>query len=172
MCFLLECCTKSTSAAGGHVVEFYILKTLKVNHSYSEDPSVIQPCVTVLWCLNGSLYGSFNHEIQELIFQELVYLFQSYNSDIQNAARVALLHIKVSTFTVQWMLDFVFEKAAPSHGSPHEKKKKKEMTHLKSEPNNDTGHRRCNKLSFLSSLLDILLLKKYIVNRTALVEPL
>lgn len=172
LCLLLECCTKSTSAAGGHAVESYILKALQVDRSYSEDPSVIQPCVTVLRCLNGSLYGGFKHEIQELLFQELVYLFRSYNGEIQNAARVALLQIKVSTLTVQRMLDFVLEKAAPSHGSPHGKKKKKAITHLKSELNNDAGQRRCSKLSFLSSLLDILLLKKDIVNRIALIEPL
>ncbi|KVI04528.1 hypothetical protein Ccrd_017155 [Cynara cardunculus var. scolymus] len=172
LCLLLECCTKSTSAAGGHAVELYILKALQVDRSYSEDPSVIQPCVTVLRCLNGSLYGGFKREIQELLFQELVYLFRSYNGDIQNAARVALLQINVSTSTIQRMLDFVLEKAAPSHGSPHGKKKKKAMTHLKSESNNDAGQRRCSKLSFLSSLLDILLLKKDVVNRIALVEPL
>ncbi|KAI3778087.1 hypothetical protein L2E82_07103 [Cichorium intybus] len=169
LCLLLECCTKLTSPAGGPVVESYILKALQVNHSYTEDPSIIQPCVTVLTCLNTSLFGGFKNETQQLLFQELVCLFRSFNGDIQNAARIALLHIKVSTLMVQNMFDFILEKPSPVTGTPHGKKKKKVTTHVKS---NDAGHTRCSKLSFLSSLLDILLLKKDIDNRPALVQPL
>lgn len=172
LCLLLECCTKLTSATGGHAVELYILKALQVDRSYSEDASIIQPCVTVLRCLNNSLYGGFKPETQELLFQELVCLFRSYNGEIQNAARVALLQIKVSSLTIQQMLDFVLEKAVPVPDTPHGKKKKKAKAHLKSELHNDASHRRFSKLSFLSSLLDILLLKKDIQNRTALVGPL
>ncbi|KAI3712588.1 hypothetical protein L1987_71147 [Smallanthus sonchifolius] len=172
LCLLLECCTKLTSATVGQSVDSYILKALQVDPSYSEDPSIIQPCVTVLRHLNSSLYGSFKPETQELLFQELVCLFRSYNCEIQNAARVAWLQIQVSNLMIHRMLDFVLEKAIPSTGTPHGKKKKKVITHVKSELHNDVGHRRCSKLSFLSSLLDILLLKKDIVNRTSLVEPL
>nr|GEW70692.1 hypothetical protein [Tanacetum cinerariifolium] len=172
LCLLLECCTKLTSAAGAHAVESYILKALQVDRSYSEDASIIQPCATILKCLNDSLYGNFKPEIQELVFQELVCLFRSYNGDIQNAARVALLQIKVSSSIIQRMLDFVLEKAVPLTGTPHGKKKKTASLHLKTELHHNAGHKRCSKLSFLSSLLDILLLKKDIENRTALVEPL
>ncbi|XP_023757327.1 uncharacterized protein At3g06530 [Lactuca sativa] len=169
LCLLLECCTKLTSATGGPAVESYILKALQVDRSYSEDQSIIQPCVTVLRCLNSSLYGSFKSETQELLFQELVCLFRSYNGDIQNAARIALLQIKISTSMVQHMLDYVLEKSSPLTGTPHGKKKKKVTTQLKP---NDAGHTRCSKLTFLSSLLDILLLKKDIDNRSDLIQPL
>ncbi|KAF5805582.1 putative U3 small nucleolar RNA-associated protein [Helianthus annuus] len=172
LCLLLECCMKLTSASVGHSVDSYILKALQVDRSYSEDFSIIQPCATVLRCLNSSLYGGFKPEIQELLFQELVCVFRSCNGEIQNAARTALLQIKVSSSTIHRMLDFVLEKAAPSTGTPHGKKKKKATTQLKSELHNDVGHRGCSKLSFLSSLLDVLLLKKDIENRTTLVEPL
>ncbi|XP_071732709.1 uncharacterized protein At3g06530 isoform X2 [Rutidosis leptorrhynchoides] len=168
LCLLLECCTKLTSAAGVHAVESYILKALQVDRSYSEDSSVIQPCVTVLKSLSSSLYESFKPEIQELLFQELTCLFRSYNGDIQNASRVALMQIKVSSLTIQKMLDFVTQKALILSGTPHGKKKKKATTEL----HNDAGFRRCSKLTFFSSLLDILLLKKDIENRAVLVEPL
>lgn len=65
------------------------------------------------------------------------------------------------------MFDFVLEKAIPLSGTPHGKKKKKATTNLKSELHNDAGPRSCSKLTFLSSLLDILLLKKDIENRFA-----
>ncbi|KAK9059672.1 hypothetical protein SSX86_020376 [Deinandra increscens subsp. villosa] len=166
LCLLLECCMKLTSATAGHSIDSYILKALQVDRSYSEDSSIIQPCVTVLRCLNSSLYGSFNPEIQELLFQELVCLFRSYNGEIQNAARVALLQIKVSSLTIHRMLDFVLEKAVPLTNAPRGKKKKKVTTH------SDVGRKGCSKLVFLSSLLDILLLKKDIENRTMFVEAL
>ncbi|XP_076945325.1 uncharacterized protein At3g06530-like [Bidens hawaiensis] len=172
LCLLLECCMKLTSATIGHSVDSYILKSLQVDRAYSEDASIIQPCAIVLRCLNSSLYGGFKPETQELLFQELVYLFRSYNGEIQNAARVALLQIKVSSLTIQRMLDFILEKGASLTDTPHGKKKLKTTTHVNSELHNDMGHRRCSKLLFLSSLLDSLLLKKDIENRTTLVKPL
>nr|XP_043631361.1 uncharacterized protein At3g06530 isoform X2 [Erigeron canadensis] len=172
LCLLLECGTKLPSTAGGQAIEFYMLKALKVDRSFPEDVSIIQPCVTVLRCLSSSLYGGLKPETQELFFQELVCLFRSNNGDIQNAARMALLQLKVSSSTIQRMLDFVLEKVIPLASTPHGKKKKQATTHLKSELHNDVDHKRCSKLSFLSSLLDILLLKIDIQNRAALVEPL
>ncbi|KAK1419459.1 hypothetical protein QVD17_28628 [Tagetes erecta] len=169
---LLECCMKLTSATAGHAVDSYILKALQIDCSFSEDSSVIQPCVTVLRCFNSSLYGGFKPVLQELLFRELVYLFRSYNGEIQNAARVALLQIKVSSLTIIRMFEFVMEKGVPLTDTLHGKKQKKVSTYLKSDLHNDVGHRHYSKLSFLSSLLDILLLKKDVENRTALVEPL
>ncbi|GJW60566.1 ARM repeat superfamily protein [Tanacetum coccineum] len=86
--------SEATSAAGAHAVESFILKALQVDRSYSEDASIIQPCATILKCLNGSLYGNFKPEIQ------------------------------VSSSIIQRMLDFVLEKAVPLTGTPHGKKKK------------------------------------------------
>ncbi|XP_076957841.1 uncharacterized protein At3g06530-like [Bidens hawaiensis] len=172
LCLLLECCMKHTSATIGHSVDSYILKSLQVDRAYSEDASIIQPCATVLRCLNNSLYGAFKPETQELLFQELVCLFRSCNGEIQNAARVALLQIKVSSLTTHRMLDFVLEKGASLTNTAHGKKKLKTTTHLNSELHNDVGHRRCSKLLFMSSLLDSLLLKKDIENRRTLVKPL
>ncbi|KAL4574909.1 hypothetical protein LXL04_021749 [Taraxacum kok-saghyz] len=171
LCHLLDCCTKLTSATGGPAVESYILKALQVDCSKSEDPSIIQPCVTVLRSLNTSLYNTFKPQVQQHVFQELISLFHSNNGDIQNASKSALSQIKISTSMVQHMLDFVLEKPSPSTGTPqsHTKKKKKTTTQLKSD---DVGHTRISKLSFLSSLLNILLLKKDIDNRSALVGPL
>ncbi|GJU13484.1 hypothetical protein Tco_0964761 [Tanacetum coccineum] len=67
---------------------------------------------------------------------------------------------------MQRMLDFILEKAVPLTGRPHGKKKKTTSLHLKIELHNDAGHKSCNKLSFLSFLLDILLLKKDTENRS------
>ncbi|KAL8224035.1 hypothetical protein R6Q57_019510 [Mikania cordata] len=172
LCLLLECCMKLNSATVGHSIDSYILKALQVDRSYCEDSSIIQPCVTVLRCLNSSLYGSLKPEMQEHLLRQLLYLFRSCNGEIQDAARVALLRVKVSSLMIHRMLDFVLEKSLPLSVTPHGKKKQKVTVYLKSELQNDVGHMRCSKLSFLSSLLDLLLLKRDIENRTMLVEPL
>lgn len=64
--------------------------------------------------------------------------------------------------TVIRILDFVFEQEVCIIGSPYGKKKKKHVSRL--NQNSGTGK---NALSFLSSILDILLLKKDLKNRFA-----
>ncbi|GFY84406.1 ARM repeat superfamily protein [Actinidia rufa] len=67
--------------------------------------------------------------------------------------------------TVVRMLHFVFEQEVCVIDSARGKKKKKQMN----QSSETTGK---STLSFLSSLLDILLLKKDLENRTSLIEPL
>ncbi|CAH1448094.1 unnamed protein product [Lactuca virosa] len=90
------------------------------------------------WCITEETQSKskrslicFKSETQELLFQELVCLFRSYNGDIQNAARIALLQIKISRSMVQHMLDYVLEKSSPSTSTLHGKKKKKWDSHSK-----------------------------------------
>ncbi|KAF5959772.1 hypothetical protein HYC85_000981 [Camellia sinensis] len=113
----------------------YHLGHEKARHMSSEDPAIVQPCVTVLRNLSTSLYSGLKTEKQ------------------------------FTCSTVIRMLDFVLEQEVGMIGFAQGKKKKKQMTHRFEI----TGK---NALSFMSSLLDILLLKKDLENRTSLVGPL
>ncbi|CAL5366770.1 unnamed protein product [Camellia sinensis] len=168
LCLLLESCAMPTSSFGGFVFEDHLLGALQLGSMSSEDPAIVQPCVTVLRNLSTSLYSGLKTEKQELLFRVLVFLFRTTNGDIQNATREALLRINFTRSTVIRMLDFVLEQEVGMIGFAQGKKKKKQMTHLY-HSFEITGK---NALSFMSSLLDILLLKKDLENRTSLVGPL
>ncbi|KAM7494654.1 hypothetical protein LguiB_029263 [Lonicera macranthoides] len=164
---LLECCTMPSSSYGVYVLEDPVLKALQLDGMSSEDPAIVRPCLTVLSNLSSSVYGGLKIETQEKIFQELVFLFRSANADIQNATREALLCINITCSTLGKMLDFVMEQEV-SVGLTHRKKKKNSVTPQKSDPSHDVIRRGGSTLSFLSSLLDILLLKKDVLNRASL----
>ncbi|KAE9465054.1 hypothetical protein C3L33_03055, partial [Rhododendron williamsianum] len=168
LCLLLESCAVPTSSFDDPVFEDQLLEALQFGGVTSEDSAIVQPCITVLRNLNTSFYRSLKTEKQDQLFRDLVLLFRSANGDIQNASREALLRIKFSCSTVVRILDSVFEQEVCTIGSPYGKKKKKHMSHL----NQNSGRTGKNELSFLSSLLDFLLLKKDLKNRTSLIGPL
>ncbi|KAI8564501.1 hypothetical protein RHMOL_Rhmol03G0186500 [Rhododendron molle] len=177
-----QSCAAPTSSFDAPVFEDQLLEVLQFGGVASEDSAIVQPCITVLRNLNASFYRSLKTEKQDQLFRDLVLLFRSANGDIQNGTREALLRIKVSFLflsfihdsnlfscsTVIRILDSVFEQEVCTIGSPYGKKKKKHMSHL----NQDSGRTGKNELSFLSSLLDFLLLKKDLKNRTSLIGPL
>jgi U3 small nucleolar RNA-associated protein 10 len=169
---LLECCTKPNSSYGGHVLEDPILKALQLDGVSSEDSAVVQPCLVALRNLDRSLYGLLKVETQDNIFQELVLLFRTASADIQNATRDALLRINVSSSTFEKMLNFVMKGEVSSIGSTRVKKPKKSTNPHKTGLQNVVIRRGATTLSFLSSLLDVLLLKKDVQNRTLLLGPL
>lgn len=72
---------------------------------------------------------------------------------------------QITCFTVVQMLDHIFKSGSPMVDSVYGKKKRKLAENRKSYLLRDGIHLGENALSFLSSLLDILLLKKDIANR-------
>ncbi|XP_058207523.1 uncharacterized protein At3g06530 isoform X3 [Rhododendron vialii] len=168
LCLLLESCSVPTSSFDEPVFEDQLLEVLQFGGVTSEDSAIVLPCITVLRNLNASFYRGLKTEKQDQLFRDLVLLFRSANGDIQNGTREALLRIEFSCSTVVRILDSVFEQEVCIIGSPYGKKKKKHMSHL----NQNSGRTGKNELSFLSSLLDFLLLKKDLKNRTSLIGPL
>lgn len=75
--------------------------------------------------------------------------------------------LQITCSMVSRMLDFVLELKGCLIGSAYGKKNMKPNTHEKSDVRHDVIPKGENKLSFLSSLLDLLLLKKNIENRSA-----
>ncbi|OVA04123.1 BP28 [Macleaya cordata] len=172
LCFLLESCAAPSASHDGNMWSNHLLKALQVDSASSEDPAIIQPCIAVLRKLNGSLYGSLKAEIQQdLLFQDLVSLFRNDNGDIQNAAREALLRINVTCSTVCRLLELIL---AQDHltGLSSGKKKKKPIQHQSDDLRYDLLYKKGNIVSFLSSFLDVLLMKKEIENRVSLLGPL
>nr|XP_023877249.1 uncharacterized protein At3g06530 [Quercus suber] len=170
LCLLLEICAVP-SLSGGYALEEHLFQALRLDSMGSEDPAIIQPCITVLKKLNGDLYTELKKDMQDLLFYRLVFLFRNANGDVQNATREALLRLNISCSTVGKMLDFVFKQESLAISSVNGKKKKSNV-HNWSNLSPDVICKGEDALSFLSSLLDFLLLKKDIADRDSLIGPL
>ncbi|PON51074.1 U3 small nucleolar RNA-associated protein [Parasponia andersonii] len=171
LCLLLENCAMSPSF-DGHFFEDHLFRALRLDYMAVEDPAVVRPCITVLQKLNDQIYSGLKIEMQELLFRELVILFRNANGDIQNATREALLRLNITWYIVVQMLDRVFESKGPMITSAYGKKKRKLAESHRSNLPDDGIYKAENAISFLSSLLDILLLKKDIADRDLLLGPL
>ncbi|GAV79488.1 LOW QUALITY PROTEIN: BP28CT domain-containing protein/U3snoRNP10 domain-containing protein [Cephalotus follicularis] len=172
LCILLEICAMPSSLGEGHAFEDYLLSALQLDCASAEDPAIIEPCLTVLQKLSGQSYSGLTSEIQGLLFRKLVTSYRNANGDIQNATRDALLRLNITCYSVIQMLDFIFKQGSHIVGSAYGNKKTKITEHLKSDLQHDVLCKGETALSFLSSLLDILLLKKDIANRDSLIGPL
>ncbi|XP_058732539.1 uncharacterized protein At3g06530-like [Vicia villosa] len=110
----------------------------------------------------------------EDLFPALVFLCHSANSDVQSATKEALMHIDIDFSTVGHILDLILAPKCGPVRSADEKtiKRQKLTTDQEAElPTNDI----CtidDPVYLLSSLLDVLLLKKGITNRHILLDPL
>ncbi|KAL1565211.1 hypothetical protein AAHA92_07455 [Salvia divinorum] len=169
LCLLLECCTMANSSHEAQDLGECLLKALWVNDS--EDLAVIEPCMTILRNLSSSLYGDLKAETQALIFRNLLVLFRSANGVIQNSTRDALLQININCSVVVWTLDSIMgQKNFPATPQYGKKQKKSSKYH---DPGSNSGVLdRESTQSLLSALLEVILIKKNIVNRTSLVGPL
>ncbi|XP_058086890.1 uncharacterized protein At3g06530 isoform X3 [Magnolia sinica] len=168
LCLLLESCASvPSSSQDGDVIIGYLLKALQVGRVSLNDPAIIRPCVNVLQKLTCALYDSLKTEIQDELFRNLVILLRNDNGDIQNAVREALLRINVSWSTIYRLLDLIL-----SQEGSQRMKRKKPTKHQKFSLQHELFNNGESTLSFLSSLLDVLLLKKNIESRASLIEPL
>ncbi|XVF08520.1 hypothetical protein REPUB_Repub07fG0010000 [Reevesia pubescens] len=171
LCLFLEMCVMPSSSLSGQIAEDHVFKALQLDSKSPEDPAVIEPCVTVLQKLNNQFYSGLTNEAQGHLFRQLVLLFRNSNGDIQSETRDALLRLNIASSTVGQMLDLILKEDTLAIGSAHGKKKKKSAEN--SKPGNDYDVSKGEQaLYFLSSLLDVLLLKKDIANRQSLVGPL
>ncbi|KAG4402850.1 hypothetical protein GLYMA_02G290200v4 [Glycine max] len=171
VCLLLESCVMS-SPSGGNDLQNLLLKALRLGAMTSDDPACVKPCITVLNKLNSQFYMELKNE--EGLFCELVFLWHNDNGDVQRATKEALMRIDISFSTVGHMLDLILAQKSCISSSAEEKmvKKQKFIGHQEAGyPPNDIS-RRDNPVYILSSLLDVLLLKKDITNRHLLLGPL
>ncbi|XP_047327149.1 uncharacterized protein At3g06530 [Impatiens glandulifera] len=169
LCLLLETCAEFVSSSPGKC-EDLLLEVLQQGEPASEDPAVLLPFITVLRSLTNSLFGAMSNKNQEEIFRELVFLFRSSNGDIQNAAREVLLRLNITCSIISKMLDLALGQDFCLVGSKSRKKRSKLMSHVNSS---FIGGENGEKIiSFLGSLLDIVMLKKEIEGRFSLLVPL
>ncbi|KAK3217661.1 hypothetical protein Dsin_011631 [Dipteronia sinensis] len=110
--------------------------------------------------------------MQECLFRQLVLLCRHANGDIHEATREALLRLNISCSTVVQTLVPILEQEGLVIGTACGKKKMKSTEHQKSNLHVDVYSKGENALTFLSSLLDILLIKKDIADRESLLGPL
>ncbi|KAL9235552.1 hypothetical protein vseg_010302 [Gypsophila vaccaria] len=165
LCILIEICSMPTSL-DIHTLEDHLLPELWIDDMVSNDAALIRPCVTFLEKLNKKLYGSLSAEMKQKLFEQLVFLYHDANNDVQNATREALLRLDISCSTASQILDSILASQTDTTGSSDRKrrKSKKHKSHL------ILGGK--NTLRSLSSLLDVLLLKKDMASRALLLEPL
>ncbi|WJX64702.1 hypothetical protein P8452_49448 [Trifolium repens] len=173
MCLLLESCVMS-SPSGGDDRLYPLLKALQLDGMTSDDPAYIEPCISVLNKLNNQFYTGLQNKVQEHLFRALVFLCRNANGDVQSATREALLRIDINFSTVAHILDLIHATKCGIVRSANEKRKKRQKlpTHQEVEFLPDDICRIDNPGYILSSLLDVLLLKKDITNRHFLLDPL
>ncbi|KAI3978430.1 hypothetical protein MKX01_013228 [Papaver californicum] len=172
LCILLEGCSSAIASSSETIWSEHLIKALKVDSEPPEDPAIVRPCVTVLQNLNCSLYDCLNTETQDQVFQNLVFLFRNDCGEIQNAAKEALLRINVTSLTVSKLLKLILAKEGQLSLSSSGKKKTKQVKQLSDPLQHDLFYKEGSIVTFLSSLLDALLMKKTIENRVSLIRPL
>ncbi|CAK8538792.1 unnamed protein product [Lathyrus sativus] len=173
MCLLLESCVMS-SPSGGDDLQDPLLKTLQLDDMTSDDPAYIEPCISVLNKLNSQFYTGLQNKVKEDLFRALVFLCRSANGDVQSATKEALMRIDINFSTVGHILDLILAPKCGKVRSADEKTKKRQKLTIDQEaelPTNDIC-RIDDPAYLLSSLLDVLLLKKDIINRHFLLDPL
>ncbi|KAM7273255.1 hypothetical protein ACFE04_027919 [Oxalis oulophora] len=169
LCVLLEICAAPVSSSAGHSSKDHLLDALKLDGLSIENPAASEPTLTVLKKLGDQFYSGLSTETQGQLFEKLVLLYRNANGDIQNATREALLRLKITASLVCRMLDIIVKGGCKVIGSESGHKKKKSQKHQQSDLESDVPR---YGISFLSSLFDILLLKKDITNRDSLLGPL
>ncbi|KAE9614797.1 hypothetical protein Lal_00036146 [Lupinus albus] len=172
-CLLLESCVMSYSS-GGNDLQGHLLKALQLDATTSDDPAYVEPCITVLNKLNNEFYKGLKNEVKELLFCELVFLCRNANGAVQSATREAIMRIDIGFSTVGHMLDLILKHEKYTVSSIYEKTAKKQKLTVNQEadlPPSDIC-RGVDPVFVISSLLDVLLLKKGITSRDLLLGPL
>ncbi|XP_010441584.1 PREDICTED: uncharacterized protein At3g06530-like isoform X2 [Camelina sativa] len=174
LCLLLECSMIRSASCKGQSLDDHILSVLKMDCMASEHPAVISPCLTILEKLNNQFYCALKTEVQIRFFHKLVSIFRSTNGSIQNGAKEAILRLKIPSSTVVHALDHITQQDTLVIGSLSKKKKQKKSSKSCPEEDAYSGEFLSGEkaISFITALLDILLLKKDIAHRETLVGPL
>ncbi|XP_056866577.1 uncharacterized protein At3g06530 isoform X3 [Raphanus sativus] len=174
LCLLLECSMMRSSSFKGQSLDDHILNALKMDCVDSEHPAIISPLITILEKLNNQYYTELNTEVQIRFVNKLVFMFRSTNGRIQNAAKEAVLRLKISCSTVVHTLDHITKQDNHVIDSLSKKKKQKKNSQscLEEDVNGGELLRGEKALFFIASVLDMLLLKKDLAHRESLVGPL
>uniref|UniRef100_A0A1D1XF93 Uncharacterized protein At3g06530 n=1 Tax=Anthurium amnicola TaxID=1678845 RepID=A0A1D1XF93_9ARAE len=172
LCLLLE--ASLVALKPGCFISDYVdqlVEVLKMDGASVEDPTIVKPCVAILQNLTSLFYDSLKSETQDELFANIVFLFRNDNADIRNATREALTRINISCSTIAKFLDVV-RSQGHRNASSNKMKRKKQFWFQATVLGHDVSNKGGKTLFFLSSLLDILLLKKDIGERESLVDPL
>ncbi|CAN8269591.1 unnamed protein product [Cochlearia groenlandica] len=174
LCLLLECSMMRPTSFKGQFLDDHILNALKMDCVASEHPAVVLPCLTILDQLSNKFYTELETKAQNRFFHKLVSIFRSTSGRIQNGAKEAVLRLKISCSTVVHTLDHVTQQDNLVIDSLNKKKKQKKNSKSCIEEGINSGDllRGEKAISFISSLLDMLLLKKDLAHRESLVGPL
>ncbi|CAM8989928.1 unnamed protein product [Rhodiola kirilowii] len=144
-----------------------LLEALDIGATSSDDSATIQPSISVLTKLCTPLYESMGSEMQERLFLNLIHIYRSGNHSVQSAAR------RRDFTTESLMLNCIIHLKSGSADVQHGKTKKKKDTHYQLmnafRSSIGTGDKA---LSFVSSLFDIILLKKDMESRELLLGPI
>ncbi|EOA29708.1 hypothetical protein CARUB_v10012793mg [Capsella rubella] len=174
LCLLLECSMMRPASFKGQTLDDHILSVLKMDCMASEHPAVISPCLTILEKLSNQFFVALKTEVQISFFHKLVSMFRSTNGSIQNGAKEAVLRLKIPSSVVVHALHHITQQDTLVIGSLSKKKKQKKISKSCPEEDLNSGEFLSGEkaLSFIASLLDILLLKKDLAHRESLIGPL
>ncbi|KAJ8511645.1 hypothetical protein OPV22_002079 [Ensete ventricosum] len=172
LCLLLEICFPLSSSAclDEDIVEC-VLRALRVDGFSTNDPTDLEPCVTVLRKLTPVFFNNLKTELQDELFGNLVILFRNDNGDVRNATREAFLRLNINCSTIVRFLELVLVQGHEV-GSSKRIKRRKHPSHNAFALRQDILCTKESRLSVLMTLLDMMLQKKDIKERPFLVKPL
>ncbi|KAF2935198.1 hypothetical protein DAI22_04g215400 [Oryza sativa Japonica Group] len=171
LCLLLEVMfSVSNSANVSSETSEALLKVLRIDVSAQDDPVVVMPCVTALQAVQPVFFDFLKTDTQEKVFASLISMFRTENTEIRNAARDAILRINVHASTAVKFIELI---AAQGDKKMNSKRiKRKEDLNHDIFKNFDDLFGVKPTASVLVSLLDVLFLKKDVIQRTCLLQPL
>ncbi|KAF0894489.1 hypothetical protein E2562_039200 [Oryza meyeriana var. granulata] len=171
LCLLLEVLFTVSDCANISSETFEaLLKVLRIDVSAQEDPVVVMPCVTALQAVQPVFFDFLKTDTKEKVFASLISMFRAENTEIRNAARDALLRINVHASTAVKFIELVAAQGDKKSNS--KRTKRKEDLNRDIFKNFDDLFGAKPTVSVLVSLLDILFLKKDVIQRPCLLQPL
>ncbi|KAJ3680582.1 hypothetical protein LUZ60_016860 [Juncus effusus] len=172
LCLLLEVSLSASSVSEiDKDILDSVIRVVRVDNFSSEDPCIIKPIVAILQTIKPALFDSLNMETQDKLFGAFVLLLRNENTQIRNAARGTVKHLNISYSTIKRLIDVILSRAESAEESKRNKRKKKDQTENFFGLFQDSSRKEDSRISILTSLLDILLLKKDLVKRVNLVKP-
>uniref|UniRef100_A0A0D9W7V0 BP28 C-terminal domain-containing protein n=1 Tax=Leersia perrieri TaxID=77586 RepID=A0A0D9W7V0_9ORYZ len=171
VCLLLEVLL-SVSDCGNVSSETFeaLLKVLRIDVSAQEDPVIVMPCVTALQAVQPVFFDFLKTDTKEKVFASITSMFRIENAEIRNAARDALLRINVHASTAVKFIELIAARGDIKVNSKRIKRKDDLNRDIFKNFDDLFGAKPTS--SILLSLLDILFLKKDVIQRPCLLQPL
>uniref|UniRef100_A0A7N0TKI1 BP28 C-terminal domain-containing protein n=2 Tax=Kalanchoe fedtschenkoi TaxID=63787 RepID=A0A7N0TKI1_KALFE len=169
LCLLLESCAFPTSAREHHET---VLEVLQIGAISSDDSAITRPCVSVLEKLCAQFYENLGSEMQERLFLSLIHIFRSGNNSVQSAAKDAIARLNIKSSSTALMLNSVINLQSGTTDVSRGKKSKKDGQYQRMNVIRSSIGIGDKALTFISSLFDIILLKKDMESRESLLGSL